>query len=81
VTKKGNGAGTWPERYVERKDETERLKIVTTTTSKSSRAGARIGKTDARRRKGIKEKRRVYYALEKLLLKTEDNLQRTINMK
>lgn len=50
VTKKGNGIGTWSERYVERKDEAERLKIVTTTTSKSS--GARIGKTGAREREG-----------------------------
>lgn len=50
MTKKGNGIGTWPERYVERKDEAERLKIVTTTTSKSS--GARIGKTDVREREG-----------------------------
>lgn len=75
VTKKGNGIGTWPERYVERKDETERLKIVTTTTSKSS--GARIGKTGARKRREIKETRSViYHALEKLFLKTEGNLQR-----
>ena len=65
MTKKGIGVGTWPERYVERKDETERLKIVTTTTSKFS--GARIGKTDVRNRRGIKEKRRFifYYALRK----------------
>jgi len=48
VTKKGSGVGTWPERYVERKDETERLKIVTTTTSKSS--GARIGRTGTRKK-------------------------------
>lgn len=74
VTKKGSGIGTWPERYVERKNETERLKIVTTTTSKFS--GARIGKTDARNRREIKEKRSViYYVLEKLFLKTDGNLQ------
>lgn len=79
MTKKGNGVGTWPERYVKRKDETERLKIVTTTTSKSSGlSGAQIGKTDVRKRRRIKEKRRLifYYVLEKQFLKTEGNLQR-----
>lgn len=80
MTKKGNGVGTWPERYVERKDETERLKIVTTTASKSS--NARIGKTGARKRREIKEKRNViYYVREKLLLEKQKAICNAINIK
>lgn len=72
MTKKGNGVGTRPERYEERKDETEILKIGTTTTSKFFGSSNRQDRR-ANARRGIKEKGRVYLLRSG---KTEGNLQR-----